>query len=66
MTRNFVLGVIAAVGMLALSGCYRSPDINLHSPGAYKGPTDPLLKLEANPQQQQKLQQRFDLVQRDR
>jgi hypothetical protein len=58
--------VAAAVVLTALAGCYQSPDVKLHKPGVYKGPIDPLLAKERDPQQQTALRERFDLVQRDR
>jgi len=58
--------IIAAVVLTALAGCYGSPDTTIHKPGVYKGPMDPLLAKERDPQQQTALRERFDLVQRDR
>jgi len=55
----------AAAGLLG--GCYRAPnDVQLHKPGVYKGGHDPLLAVEKTPQQQERLQKRFELVQTDR
>jgi hypothetical protein len=58
--------VILVMTLLPLGGCYRSPDIAYHTPGVYKGPQDPLLQKERSPEQQQRLEQRFDQVQTDR
>jgi hypothetical protein len=61
--------MLAAAGtacLLAVSGCYQSPEVTIFEPGVYKGAHDPLLEKERSPQQQQRLRQRFDLVQTDR
>lgn len=58
--------VILLMSGLPLGGCYRSPDIAYHTPGVYKGPTDPLLAKERSPEQQQRLLERFKEVQTDR
>ncbi len=58
--------IIAAVVLTALAGCYGSPNAQIHKPGVYKGPTDPLLAKQRDPQQQTALRERFDLGQRDR
>jgi hypothetical protein len=64
-TRNSLL-ILGTVMLASLTGCYSSPNIALHSPGVYKGPTDPLLAKERDPQHQKALLERFNLVQRDR
>ena len=66
MVGKFRVLIVAAVVLTALAGCYQSPDVKIHEPGVYKGPTDPLLAKERDPQQQTALKERFDLVQRDR
>lgn len=58
--------VLLGAGLLALPGCYGSPDITYHRPHEYKGKTDPLLALERSPAQQETLAKRFRLVQTDR
>lgn len=51
---------------LLLIGCYESTGITVHQPGVYKGAVDPLVALSAQPAHQQRLQERFTLVQTDR
>ena len=51
---------------MLLSACYERPEAVFFEPGEYKGRTDPLLVLEASPQQQEKLLKRLELVQMDR
>ena len=56
--------VLAGAG---LCGCYENPrEVTLHEPGVYKGATDPLLDALQQPGLQQRLQERFSLVQTDR
>jgi len=58
---------LAVVTVMLLSACYERPaEVVFFEPGEYKGRTDPLLALEAAPEQQQKLVQRLQLVQMDR
>jgi hypothetical protein len=57
--------VLLAIG-LASMGCYEKPQVIFFEPGEYKGRTDPLLALEATPEQQQRLEQRLRTVQMDR
>ena len=57
--------VLLASGLIA-TGCYEKPQAIFFEPGEYKGRTDPLLALEATPEQQQKLLQRLRTVQMDR
>jgi len=66
MTRRPMLGlVLLATGLLS-AGCYEKPQATFFEPGEYKGRTDPLLALEATPEQQQKLVERLRTVQMDR
>jgi len=66
MNRRPVTGlVLLAIGLFP-TGCYEKPQVVFFEPGEYKGRTDPLLALEATPEQQQKLVQRLQLVQTDR
>jgi hypothetical protein len=66
MNRPPVRGlVLLAIGLFS-AGCYEKPQVIFFEPGEYKGRTDPLLALEATPEQQQKLVQRLRLVQMDR
>ena len=66
MKRRPLLGlVLLATGLFSM-GCYEKPQVTFFEPGEYKGRTDPLLALEATPEQQQKLEQRLRTVQMDR
>jgi hypothetical protein len=49
-----------------VTGCYEKPQVTFFEPGEYQGRTDPLLALEASPEQQEKLLKRLELVQMDR
>jgi len=63
------LTIFAALALLLsglVAGCYESPDATLHKPGVYKGGRDPLQALEKTDKQQQRLRDRFNLVQTDR
>ncbi|MEJ2507950.1 MAG: hypothetical protein P8009_00490 [Gammaproteobacteria bacterium] len=63
------LTLFAALAVLLsglVAGCYESPDATLHEPGVYKGDRDPLQALEKTEKQQQRLRDRFNLVQTDR
>ena len=56
---------LLVTGLLS-TGCYEKPQVTFFEPGKYQGRTDPLLALEATPEQQQKLEQRLRTVQMDR
>lgn len=58
--------LVALLAAILLSGCYEKPKVTFFKPGVYQGKTDPLLALQASAEQQQKLQQRLNLVQMDR
>ncbi len=58
--------LVATLCVVGLSACYESPDATLHEPGEYKGGRDPLLAKERTPEQQERLKERFTLVQTDR
>ena len=60
------LMLIALLLMSSLVGCYESPNVTLYEPGEYKGHQDPLLQKQRSAEQQQRLRQRFGLVQTDR
>lgn len=64
-TRAAIL-LVAMLSAGALTGCYESASVTIYKPGEFKGSTDPLLALQRQPEQQQKLQERFNLVQLDR
>lgn len=53
----------AVVLSLTLAGC---SDVTLHEPGVYKGRVDPLVEKQRSPEQQEKLQARFNQIQTDR
>jgi len=58
--------VIALVMMTVVGGCYRSPDTTWHTPHVYKGAADPLPGKLQGQELQKQLQERFQMVQRDR
>jgi hypothetical protein len=60
------VGLALLACMPLLSACYERPEAVFFEPGVYKGRTDPLLALEATPEQQQRLLKRLELVQTDR
>lgn len=66
MSTRFVTLLVLCVALVGLSGCYESADVTVHEPGVYKGTKDPLLAMQRTPEQQEKLRQRFNLVQPDR
>jgi len=55
-------------GLMAilLAGCYEKAQVHEYQPGAYKGRTDFLVKLEQSSHQRKLLRQRLNLVQTDR
>ena len=57
--------VLSAIGF-GLSGCYEEPQTAFYEPGDYQGRTDPLLEKQASSEQQQRLEERLNLGQRDR
>lgn len=57
--------VVLLLGVM-LSACYQSADVTLHQPGEYKGAVDPLLAYAGSAEHQQKLRDRFNMVQVDR
>ena len=61
-----VIVTLLTVAAIALGGCYESPDIALHEPGVYKGGNDPLLAMQASPEQMTRLTKRFQRGQTDR
>jgi hypothetical protein len=67
MRNRIIPAVVLALGVLALAGCYDEPAVvELHKPGAYRGPVDPLMSKSASAQQDEILEQRFKMVQTDR
>lgn len=66
MSMRFAIVAAMALSLGTLAGCYQSPDVTLHKPGVYKGGRDPLQALEKTDKQQQRLRDRFNLVQTDR
>ena len=59
---------VASLALLALLGsaCSRSLDVTVYEPGVYKGPKDPLVAVQATPEQKAALQARFTKSQADR
>jgi hypothetical protein len=66
MNRRAMLYLVLLATGLFSTGCYEKPQVVFFEPGEYKGRTDPLLALEATPEQQQRLVQRLRTVQMDR
>lgn len=66
MSMRVTMLAVLALATAGLAGCYQSPDVTLHKPGVYKGDRDPILALERSEKQQQRLRDRFNLVQTDR
>jgi hypothetical protein len=66
MNRRAMLYLVLLATGLFSTGCYEKPQVVFFEPGEYKGWTDPLLALEATPEQQQRLEQRLRTVQMDR
>lgn len=57
----------AAVGMLVTAGCYRNPsNVTMHSPGVYKGSTDPLIAKLKTPALTRALDNRATVAFQDR
>jgi len=66
MGKTAAVAMVCAAALVSLGGCYESPDVTVYQPGVYKGSRDPLLALERTDKQQQRLQERFKMVQTDR
>jgi len=66
MQLRTTLSLILSLLILGLAACYESPDVTVHQPGVYKGDKDPLLEKQRTSDQQQRLRERFNLVQTDR
>lgn len=67
MRRQELTGILlAAAGMLALAGCYEETGVTVYEAGEYKGSQDPLLEKQRAEAQQERLNERFQLVQTDR
>ncbi|MFK7965817.1 MAG: hypothetical protein AB8C46_17785 [Burkholderiaceae bacterium] len=68
MTKRFGIAlVLGFAGIVTLAGCDdpRSK-VQLHAPGKYLGPVDPLLEKSASGSNEEALKQRFASIQRDR
>lgn len=61
----FKAGSLALLAVLA-TGCGRATDVTAYEPGVYKGPKDPLVKLQATAEHKAQLQERFSKGQADR
>lgn len=66
MQLRMTLALMLILFTLGLAACYESPGVTVHEPGAYKGDKDPLLEIQRTLDQQQRLRERFNLVQTDR
>ena len=64
-TASMLCGTAVFLG-LNLAGCSDGADVTLHKPGVYKGSKDPLVEQQRSPQQQERLQARFNQIQTDR
>jgi len=62
------LSVLIPVVILSslLTGCYEGVGFTLHSPGVYKGATDPLVAVSNSSEHQARLLKRLQTVQMDR
>ena len=59
-----LITVLATV--LLLTGCYEEAQVQVHQPGQYMGPQDPLLKLAGTAEQNERLAKRLQAIQTDR
>jgi type IV pilus biogenesis protein CpaD/CtpE len=67
MRNRIIPAVVLVLAGLALAGCYDTdPVVQIHKPGKYKGPPDPLVKKMASTQQDEIFANRFKMVQTDR
>jgi uncharacterized lipoprotein YajG len=57
---------VLLMSLVLLSGCYEEPEVQLHQPGQYLGSKDPLLEIAGTAQQDERLAQRFKMIQTDR
>ena len=57
---------ILLVSSMLLTACYDDVGVTLYEAGVYKGPTDPLIDTSKSKAHQERLRQRFDMVQTDR
>lgn len=64
-TRAHSVAMIGVI-MLTTAGCNEQFFTKFHSPGEYKGKTDPLLAVAGTPEHEARLQQRFRRIQTDR
>ncbi len=60
------MALAAVASLLVASGCVGPADVVMYEPGVYKGSDDPLLAKLAEPEQIQKLENRFEQGQTDR
>lgn len=63
---QLLLVALFTAAVLLLSGCYESRDVTLHSAGVYKGSTDPLVAMSADPAYRERLRERLLMIQTDR
>lgn len=66
MKIRFLIVALSVATVLLLAGCYESRDVTWHEAGVYKGKTDPLVEISADPAHQERLRERLLMVQTDR
>jgi hypothetical protein len=66
MITRITIALFCVSVLAGIAGCYESPDVHVYEPGVYKGDRDPLIQLEGTEKQQERLRDRFQLVQTDR
>ncbi|WP_440995796.1 hypothetical protein [Arhodomonas sp. SL1] len=67
MSRMLPAGLLVLlVSGVGLSGCYEDTDVTLYEPGQYKGSSDPLLAKLRDGELRERLNRRFEQVQKDR
>ncbi|MDH5182818.1 MAG: hypothetical protein OEX12_02910 [Gammaproteobacteria bacterium] len=66
MFKKLNLLIPVLVLSVSVSACYEGVGFTIHSPGTYKGPTDPLVAVSKTSEHQQRLLKRLQAVQMDR
>lgn len=57
---------VLLVSSMLLTACYDDVGVTLYEAGEYKGATDPLVNASKSKAHQERLRQRFDMIQTDR
>lgn len=65
ISASMLCGIAIVLG-LGMAGCSESENVTLHEPGVYKGTVDPIVEKQGSAEQQERLVQRFNMVQTDR